>query len=201
MNGFVETLISHMARVGIRREWIFTGRKGSPTILPGYFRASKEWDLVVVRPSAGGRTLQLAVELKSQTRAASGKPEYGKNYNNRVEEALGSSEDLWTAVRERAFGDHRPRLGYLFVLEDEPATRKAVAPSEPHFEVFAEFKGASYAQRYELLCRKLVLERKYDFACLLLVDRRKARPLQNYQDAAPDLSGQLFVKEMLKALI
>jgi hypothetical protein len=32
---------------------------------------------------------------------------------------------------------------------------------EPHFKVFREFVGASYRRRYEIFCRKLVLERHY----------------------------------------
>ena len=36
-----------------------------------------------------------------------------------------------------------------------------VKVQEPHFKVFPEFVGASYRRRYELFCRKLVLERHY----------------------------------------
>ena len=40
--------------------------------------------------------------------------------------------------------------------------------SEPFFKVFEEFRGASYEKRYELLCKKLVRERLYDSACLVM---------------------------------
>jgi len=40
-----------------------------------------------------------------------------------------------------------------------------------HFDIFEEFKNASYAQRYEILCRKLVGEGLYDAATLLLSPR------------------------------
>ena len=39
--------------------------------------------------------------------------------------------------------------------------------AEPHFDVLAEFKEASYMRRYELLCRKLVRERIYEAAAFL----------------------------------
>jgi hypothetical protein len=42
---------------------------------------------------------------------------------------------------------------------------------EPHFSVREEFRGASYARRYELFCQKLIRERFYDAACFLLSDK------------------------------
>ncbi len=57
------------------------------------------------------------------------------------------------------------------LLEDAPRYQTPVRISEPHFEVFKEFKEASYAKRYELFCERLVRERLYDAACLLLSDR------------------------------
>jgi hypothetical protein len=46
---------------------------------------------------------------------------------------------------------------------------------EPHFKVFSEFANASYAKRYELLLTKLLRERLYDGACLLLTPRDGGR--------------------------
>lgn len=57
------------------------------------------------------------------------------------------------------------------LLEDAPESRKAVSDKEPHFPVFADFKNASYADRYHLLCKKLVQEQLYDGAALLLTRR------------------------------
>ena len=85
-----------------------------------------------------------------------------QNFNNRTEEAMGSALDLWTAFREGAFnGGVQPFLGYFFMLEECEASMRPVRVKEPHFKVFPEFVGASYMQRYELFCRKLVLERHY----------------------------------------
>jgi hypothetical protein len=47
------------------------------------------------------------------------------------------------------------------MLEDCPASTRPVRVREPHFHVLPEFKGASYMKRYEIFCRKLVLERHY----------------------------------------
>ena len=62
--------------------------------LPGYYRAEKSWDLVVV---AKGHLLAV-IEFKAQVG-----PSFGNNFNNRTEEALGNATDLWAAYREGAF--------------------------------------------------------------------------------------------------
>lgn len=135
--------------------------------LPGYFRPTKEWDLLVV---ADGNLIA-TVEFKSQVG-----PSFGNNFNNRTEEALGSATDLWTAHREGAFkGSIRPWLGYFMLLEDTERSTRAVGVQEPHFKVFPEFHGSSYAKRYELLCQRLVRERLYDAACFLLSPSKGGR--------------------------
>ena len=45
------------------------------------------------------------------------------------------------------------------LVEDCKASRAPVRDAEPHFPVFPEFKRASYAARYDLLCKKLVQEK------------------------------------------
>ncbi len=132
--------------------------------LPGYYRAEKNWDLVVV---ADGSLLAV-IEFKAQVG-----PSFGNNFNNRTEEALGNATDLWAAYREGAFRPSaRPWLGYVFILEDCPRSQSPVSVKEPHFKVFPEFQNASYAQRYEILLTKLLRERLYDGASLLLSSRQ-----------------------------
>jgi hypothetical protein len=128
--------------------------------LPGFYRAEKSWDLVVV---AEGHLLAL-IEFKAQVG-----PSFGNNFNNRTEEALGNATDLWEAYEKGAFKPSpRPWLGYVFILEDCPSSQRPVSVRQPHFEVFPEFVGASYAKRYEILLTKLIRNRLYDGACLLL---------------------------------
>lgn len=128
--------------------------------IPGYFRATKNWDLLVVSQAQ----LVCAVEVKSQVG-----PSFGNNFNNRVEEALGNAIDLLTAYREGAFGRNaKPFLGYIFVLEDCVKSRTPTTLRSRHFPIFPEFENASYAKRYEILCRRLVREQLYDAAALVL---------------------------------
>jgi hypothetical protein len=152
-----ELLTDVIVDAGIERSHV---RARSSLELPGYYRPEKQWDLLVV---VDGQLL-VAIEFKSQVG-----PSFGNNFNNRTEEAIGNAEDVWTAYREGRFGKHQaPFLGYFFLLEDSAKVHAPVKNSEPYFEVDPVFKGASYARRYEVLCERLVLERKYTSACLAL---------------------------------
>jgi len=185
MDGFVELVRSLIRKAGISDQDIFTRKRLLE--LPGFFRPTKEWDLLVV---SDGRLLA-AIELKSQVG-----PSFGNNFNNRTEEAIGSALDLWTAFRENAFKHAiRPWLGYLFLLEDCPQSQRTVRVREPHFQVFPEFRNASYAKRYELFCRKLVLERHYD-ASVLLTSQRKAGLDGAYLEPADDLTFRHFARSL-----
>ncbi len=158
LDGFVELFAEVAREAGIAEASIYYRNKNT-RYLPGFFRPTKEWDLLVV----GEHKILACIELKSQVGS------FGNNANNRTEEAIGNAQDFWTAYREGAFeGSPRPWLGYFMLLEEAPGSVKPVGVKEPHFPVFAEFKDSSYAERYELLCLRLVRERLYDAACLIL---------------------------------
>lgn len=156
--------------------------------LPGWFRAEKKWDLVIVHEGE----LLAALEFKSQIG-----PSFGNNFNNRTEEALGSATDIWAAYREGAFKPSaRPFLGYLMLLEDCERSRAPVKTSAPHFPVFPEFRGASYRDRYAILIEKLLRDRLYDGACLLL-SATDAATSDNFTEPHPELTFQKFIKPLL----
>jgi len=162
MDRFVELIHDLIHDNGIPDADIYTKSRVKLT-LPGYFRPTKNWDLLVVSKDR----LVAAIEFKSQVG-----PSFGNNFNNRVEEAIGNATDLLTAFREGALGESpRPFLGYFFVLEECPASTRTVSTTSPHFSVLGEFDDASYAQRYEILCRKLVHESLYDAASLILTSK------------------------------
>ena len=81
-------------------------------------------------------------------------------------------------------------LGYLFLLRDEPKVANPVKNKEPHFKFDPVFEGASYSKRAEILCRRLVLERLYDAACLLLSTSEKSTVIT---EPAEDLTFRRFV--------
>jgi hypothetical protein len=153
--------------------------------LPGYYRSEKKWDLIVV---SGGQ-LVTAMEFKSQVG-----PSFGNNFNNRSEEAIGSATDIWVAYREGRFGKTPvPFLGYFFLLEDCDRVKSPVRNKEPYFKVDPAFDMASYGARYELLCRRLVLERVYSAACLVMATNS---PKTQITQPAEDLSFQRFVSAL-----
>lgn len=178
-------VVDHLKEVGLNDLHIFKQQKIE---LPGYFRPEKKWDLIVVSEGQ----LVCALEFKSQVG-----PSFGNNSNNRAEEAIGNAVDIWTAYREGLFGNSpRPFIGYFFLLEDCPKVHTPVKISEPHFKADKVFEKASYARRYELLCRRLVLERYYDGACLTLAT--KVNPTK-VSHPADDLSFERFIKELQAA--
>jgi hypothetical protein len=184
MDGFIDLLTEIIVDAGINQRHVFHNKNLE---LPGFFRPTKEWDLLVVRDGQ----LILALEAKSQVG-----PSFGNNFNNRTEEAIGSALDLWTAYREGAFNNTiKLWLGYLFLLEDCIESQSTVRVKEPHFSVFKEFKGASYAKRYELFCRKLMRERHYNASAFLLSDRR-AGLSGSYRQPAEDLTFELYARSL-----
>jgi len=182
MDGFCELVHWLLVENGLSAASIYVRQKKA---LPGFFRPTKDWDLIVVHEGH----LVAAIEFKSHRG-----PSFGNNFNNRAEEALGNATDIWTAYREGAFGSDRPRpwLGWVMLLEDCPGSVTPVKPAEPHFPVFKEFRGASYAKRYELLARKLVLEKLYDATALLMATEAQG-PRGEYTEPAADLSMRKFL--------
>lgn len=165
-HGFVKLIAAIVHDAGLHNAAIHTTEKTTRT-LPGFFRPTKEWDLVVV----SGANLVAAVEVKSQVGS------FGNNFNNRVEEALGNATDFWTAYSKGILKpSQKPWLGYLFMLEEHdtslrPTKRINLKP----FKVDEAFQQLSYAKRYELLCERLLRERLYDAACFFTSNAKNGR--------------------------
>lgn len=132
--------------------------KGRNLTLPGYFRVTKNWDLLVMEQDI----LVAAVEFKSMSTSAV------KNVNNRVEEVLGSATDLRAAHDAGHLGLVRPWLGYFLILEDSPEMTSVPRIGEANFPVDDTFRGMSYVGRWETACKRMVSKGVYDTACLLV---------------------------------
>jgi hypothetical protein len=185
MDGFVHLVRKLLLEVGVPESCIAIDKRIE---LPGWFRAEKKWDLVIVHDGE----LLAAVEFKSQIG-----PSFGNNFNNRTEEALGSATDIWAAYREGAFKpSSRPFLGYLMLLEDCDRSRSPVKVVEPHFKVFPEFQGASYRDRYAILIEKLLRERLYDGAAFLLSSSDSAHTGE-FAEPHEELTFSKFVSPLL----
>lgn len=119
-----------------------TGRRAT---LPGYYRATKSWDLLVLQ----GDDPVLAVEYKSM------KGSEGKNLNNRADEVFGVAEDLRQAERSPQL-QATMRRAYVFVMgvTDEstaPRTTQQVAVGS----VDKVFQDASYLDRAAIMCERM----------------------------------------------
>ncbi len=135
---------------------------GRQATLPGYFRPTKDWDLVVV----DGSVLVAAFELKSL-----GGPSFGNNFNNRSEEAIGNAVDLWHAYSAGSLGSVRPWLGYFFLIEDSPGSRGPVRNDVCSGDIARELRMLSYGQRAENLCGRLLRAGLYDAVCFATSSR------------------------------
>lgn len=165
MDGFIDLAVDLVRANGLKNAEIHLQRR--TLTLPGYFRPTKLWDMLVLHRGQ----LVAAFEFKSQVG-----PSFGNNCNNRAEEAIGSAADFWTAYRENAFGSiPRPFLGWLMLVEDADRSRSPVGDSSPHYPVFPKFRGASYVDRYHLLCKKLMQEQFYTAATVLASPRTAAK--------------------------
>jgi hypothetical protein len=110
---------------------------------------------------------------------------------------MGSAIDLWTAYREQAFlNSPQPFLGYFILLEDCVKSTKPVKVNEPHFKVFPEFTNASYQKRYELFCRKLVLERHYTSSAFITSPIKEGTQ-GKFNTPAEDLSIDRFARQLV----
>lgn len=185
MDGFVALVIDIIRANGLRHAAIH--QKRALLTLPGYFRPTKLWDLLVIQD---GRLIA-ALEFKSQVG-----PSFGNNFNNRTEEAIGTAHDLWTAYRESAFGQNsRPFVGWLMLVEDAPKSRSPVKDFSPHFPIFREFQEASYIQRYDILCRRLVQEQLYTTASVI-TSPRTAAATGEFSDVSDMTSLRTFIASL-----
>jgi len=173
--------------------------------LPGYYRPTKNWDVLLVHQ----HRLLAVLEFKSQVGS------FGNNFNNRTEE-VGNASDLWVAAQHNAYhpdnhtatasgqrsGDPRPPfLGYLMLLEDCQDSNRPIALTSPHYRTFPEFANSSYADRYRILCERLMQQGLYKAAALMLSpqdvrgragEHRALSDATSAQNLFAQLAGQLL---------
>lgn len=172
LDSLIEVLRGLVVAAGLREAEVFVHKRA---VLPGYFRPTKEWDFVVVYRGK----LAIAVELKSHVGS------YGNNFNNRIEEAVGSAHDLNWAMREGVLqpfvpseGLRRPFRGWLMVLANDEEVLKPGKKARALFPVDESFledgRIVSYWDRYKLFAKRLVMAGLYDAAAVVLADRNAA---------------------------
>jgi hypothetical protein len=209
MDGFIEVVRTVVKHCGLPEDTVHVRK--SKVVLPGFFRATKNWDVLVVHE----KRLLGVFEFKSQVGS------FGNNFNNRSEEVIGSAADLWVAHHHGAYGgvprsrqqvqeyspallnpviqsDPRPPfLAWLMLLEECDASMRSVRCDEPHYPVFEEFRDASYARRYQILCERLVERQLYSAAALELTptgkdSHRALSPATSIRNMFSEFAGRML---------
>lgn len=157
MDGFVHLIEAIVEANGLPKACVISKGRSRLT-LPGYFRPTKNWDILILDEG----NLVGVVEFKSQVGSL------GNNFNNRCEEAIGSITDIKTALKEEVIDlESIPFMGYLMLVEDSEKSNSKVKIDSPLYEVDEIFKNTSYLERYAIFCHRLVTERLYDAAGLV----------------------------------
>ena len=82
----------------------------------------------------------------------------------------------------------------MLLQEDEGSTR-SVAIRSPNFHVLPEFVDSSYADRYMILCRKLMEENLYSAAALALSDPETGLSHGGHRSLSPATSIENLFRE------
>jgi len=183
MDGFASLCEDLLVDAGLPQDSVLHEHDAT---LPGYYRATKRWDMAVVHDD----TLLAVIEFKSITSS------FGNNLNNRSEEAIGSPTDLYTAYEEGAY-DTSPRswLGYLMLMADNEASRNVPRLREVNFDVDDEFEDATYVDRMELLCLRMVRQRRVNESAFLLSSRTRGLDGE-YWEPNEELQVERFVRSL-----
>lgn len=155
----------HMASLGlfVGRMFIDAGLKASDVkiggVIPGYYRRSKNWDVVATYK---GQLVAL-VELKSQVGSE------GNNGNNRIEEALGNVFDASTAQElNEAFGKLPIWTAFCMVFGSSPANAGTVGMrGAPMFPLDPVFSGMTYPRQWEIAVERFVQTGVYSAGWML----------------------------------
>jgi len=203
MQAFEEIIKKFLVQNGVLEEHITSGRKAT---VPGFYRASKKWDILVHKPLENGKNLLLAaIELKSMFGSV------GNNLNNRSEEAVGSAYDLKQAnIRLHLSGNDdvfgRPFMGYIFVLGEHEDNKKGSRITIPLFEAddvfIAQDEGKniseSYETRAEVLVKRLVESELYTSGAFIIAN---AKDYKLYTEPSQELGFYQFIAKLLGDVI
>lgn len=182
LDRLIQAIVRDLEKCGMSAEDIFCKNKG--TELPGWFRATKKWDIVGLNEGQ----LVMAIELKSICGS------YGNNLNNRAEEAIGGAIDARFAVeRELINRSIPPIFGYVLIVKKEDLSMvKCTNPREPHFKADSEFYERSYIERFMIMCRRLSREGLYGAVWFVVADPSEG----TVEEPDQDLSYDRFIAEV-----
>jgi len=184
MDGFAGLIEDALIEAGVSEADVLHDHDA---VLPGYYRATKRWDIAVI---VDGELLAV-MELKSIASS------FGNNLNNRIEEAVGNNADLYQAYQEGLFEPSpTPWVGYLILMADTERSNSPVRVREPNFPVDSEFEEASYIDRTEQLCLRMVRQRLVD-ASAFLTSNRQTGLEGEYNEPNQELTFRRFLSSLV----
>jgi len=187
MDGFAGLIEDALVDAGLPRETILHDHDA---VLPGYYRATKRWDIAIVVEDE----LLGVMELKSIASS------FGNNLNNRIEEAIGNNTDLYQAYQEGLFEPSpTPWVGYLILMAETEDSRSSVRVREPNFPVDDEYQDASYIDRAEQLCLRMVRQRVVDSAAFITSDREQGMD-GAYTEPNPELTFRRYLSSLVSSV-
>ena len=87
------------------------------------------------------------------------------------------------------------------VLEECPGSTSRVRVDESHFKIFPEFVNSSYAKRYQLLVERLVAEKWYSSASLILSERDEGATIGAYSSPTKTLEPKSLFADFAGSLL
>ena len=184
MDGFSGLIEDALVEAGVPRDCVLHDHDA---VLPGYYRATKRWDIAVVIDDE----LLAVMELKSIASS------FGNNLNNRIEEAVGNNTDLYQAYEKGLFEPSpTPWVGYLILMKDSEKSRSPVRIREPNFEVDEAFEDASYIDRTEQLCLRMVRQRIVDQAAFITSDKEGGLEGE-HDEVNPELTFERYLSSLV----
>ena len=132
------------------------------SIVPGYYRRSKNWDVVATHKGH----LVGVVELKSQASSP------GNNANNRIEEAIGSAVDA-KAVQELtgAFGNLGVWAAWSMTFNRDCESGKPIRREKGRLRFplnDSAFDNMTYATQYATAVERFIAQKVYDAGWMLM---------------------------------
>jgi hypothetical protein len=188
MSGFEGLVEDILVDNGLPRDSIVHDHAAT---LPGYYRPTKRWDTAVVHDGQ----LLAAIEFKSIASS------FGNNLNNRAEEAIGSNTDLHRAYEEGVFEPSpAPWVGYLILMADNEDSNAVPRLYEPNFRADDEFQNATYIDRVEQLCLRMVRQRVVDGSAFVLSDEEGGLDGE-YNQPNDELRFERFVRSLVAHVV
>ena len=165
MTGFIDLISEVVHANGLTDANII--RKSKLAVLPGHFRPTQSWDLLVMNKGK----LIAAIKFDAQVGTS-----IGKNGDSCCERAISLAIDFRGVYRRWTFGaGTKPFVGYLVLLEDNPASRAPIKAISPHFPLVPEYRNTSYAELYDSLCKKLIMDGLYTAATVIVAPRAASK--------------------------